>query len=211
MDINQIYKILYETYGSQNWWPADTKEEIVIGAILTQNTSWVNVEKAIANLKGEGLCTLDGVLSVDTGALAELIRPSGYFNQKAIRLQTVASFILSDAWKKCIKSCKNIDTLRNMLLSVKGIGPETADSILLYVYDKPIFVIDAYTKRVFSRLGFLPIDASYQAYQDLFMNGLKHDAAVFNEYHALILNLCKSHCKVKPVCEGCPVRKGCNI
>lgn len=203
-----IYKKLYENFGKQNWWPAQTKLEIIIGAVLTQNTAWPNVEKAINNLRQNRLLSFKKISKIKTDKLAALIKPAGYFNIKAKRLKNVLEFIknnydgdLRDMQKT------NALSLRTRLLEINGVGPETADSILLYAFNKPIFVVDAYTKRIFVRLRIAPKDSSYEDLQRLFMKNLKLDARLFNEYHALIVKLGKDYCKKsKPKCAICPIR-----
>lgn len=191
-------------FGNQNWWPADTKEEVIIGAILTQNTSWKNVEKSILNLKEKGVCTFQGIKSLEVSYLANLIYSSGYYNQKAIRLKYIAQNVN-------LKKLANYSVLdlRNYLLSINGIGPETADSIILYAFEKSIFVIDLYTKRIFSRLGFLSITDSYEKFQQLFMKNLDNSTILFQEFHALILKFSKQYCMKKPKCERCLLNNQC--
>ncbi len=195
----KVYDILFKEYGPQYWWPCSSNEkfEIIIGAILTQNTSWNNVAKAINNLKEADLIASDKILKVDITKLKELIRPAGYYNQKAERLKIIAEFF---------KDNKNIT--RESLLKIKGIGPETADSILLYAYNKPYFVIDAYTKRIFNRLGLVNTE-DYEELQQIFSNTLDSNPKLFNEYHALIVNLGKNICKKKPLCVNCPLNSIC--
>lgn len=198
-NIKLIYDELFQAFGHQHWWPytdeKNKKLEISLGAILTQNTNWQNVEKALKNLKSQKLFSLKRLEDINTKRLAALIKPSGYYNQKAKKIKEFISFL---------KSNKEIS--RENLLSVWGIGPETADSILLYAYDNPIFVVDAYTKRVMSRLGFK--EETYDELQGLFMQELPEDAQLYNEYHALLVRLGKDFCKTKPVCEWCPLRGG---
>ena len=198
----EVYNTLFDYYGPQNWWPGESFDEIVIGAILTQNTNWINVEKAINNLKENDLCSLESIikLPITTSILPTLIKPSGYYNIKAKRLINTAQTINYPNF--CSKN-DNLDTLREKLLSINGIGPETADSILLYAYSQPIFVIDTYTKRLFSRIGLVDEKTSYQNFQKLFMENLEHNTKLFNEYHALIVVHCKNKCKVKPICSDC--------
>lgn len=202
-----IYQVLYRTYGPQRWWPGDTAFEMMVGALLTQNTAWVNVEKAIANLKRERLLTVSRLHSVPASKLASLIRPSGYFNIKTKRLKHLLAFIRSryaGSLKKMFAD--DPETLRRKLLGVNGIGPETADAILLYAGEKPFFVVDAYTKRVFSRHGFIPGNAEYHAVQKLFTGNLPRDTRMFNEYHALIVRIGKKYCKKgSPLCSECPL------
>lgn len=202
----RIYDKLYAFYGPQDWWPGDTPFEVAVGAILTQNTNWSNVEKAIANLKAARLLNAGSMHSVPIRRLASLIRPSGYFNVKAKRLKAFLSFLHKE-FRGSMKEMKKAETgsMRQALLEVNGIGPETADSILLYALDKPVFVIDAYTKRVMSRHGIMDFDASYDEYQLLFHQALDNDLALFNEYHALLVMAGKDFCKPKPLCERCPL------
>ena len=201
-----IYRHLYDHYGPQGWWPGDGPFEIIIGAILTQNTNWKNVEKAIANLAENNCLSPEKLRNLDVETLAGLIRPAGYFNQKSQRLKGFIDWL----FKKHDGSIESLaalptSTLREQLLSLKGIGPETADSICLYAFDKPLFVVDTYTARIFGRHGFLEPGCGYQEIQELFHAGLEHDIALFNEYHALIVQLGKEHCKRKPICKGCPL------
>ena len=202
----EIYDKLYAFYGPQHWWPGDSPFEVAVGAILTQNTNWSNVEKAIANLKAARVLSAHALHRVPAAELALLIRPSGYFNIKAGRLKAFLAFILT-AYRGSMKKMGKGDTasLRQELLNVHGIGPETADSILLYALDKPVFVIDAYTKRVMSRHGILDHGASYDEYQRMFHELLGNDIRLFNEYHALLVMVGKDYCKPKPLCANCPL------
>ena len=199
----EIFNRLYKKFGEQHWWPADTKDEVVIGAVLTQNTAWNNVEKAIANLKKAGVLSLSDIARVNEELLKELIKPAGFFNQKALYLKNVAYFIKNHGGFPHL-SKKSTHELRKMFLSVKGVGKETADSILLYAFERPVFVVDAYTKRVVSRHK-LSEDLTYDNIQKLFMENLPLDVNLFNEYHALIVKLAKEYCKKKPLCKGCPL------
>lgn len=195
------------TFGPQNWWPGDTPFEIMIGAVLTQNTAWTNVERAICNLKEEQMLSLEAINGVDTGLLAALIRSSGYYNQKAARLKGLISYI-SDTHGD-LDNFFNQDgaTLRAELLSIKGIGPETADSITLYAAEKPTFVVDAYTHRIFSRHNMVAEETDYYQIQDFFISNLPEDLQLYNEYHALIVRLGKNYCKkTKPLCDTCPIK-----
>lgn len=201
--LKPIYKKLYSSFGPQHWWPADSAFEVMVGAILTQNTSWRNVEKAINNLKERRLLNLKRLDRLPQKKLAALIRPAGYYNIKAKRLKEFLNFYRANAKKI---PAQDTGILRRRLLAVHGVGPETADSILLYALGKPVFVVDAYTKRVFSRHGFIKEDASYEEVQALFMRDLKKDVQLFNEYHALIVKLAKDFClKNKPRCRACPL------
>ena len=206
MDLMQIYRQLYKKYGPQHWWPGDSREEIIIGAILTQNTNWKNVERAIENLKKNNLIDFSSILKTRGSKLSQLIKPAGYHNQKAKKLKLAAEFFTTQAEqnsaacsgtkssacelnKKPTTKCQ-IPT-REQLLNIWGIGPETADSILLYAYKQPEFVVDAYTKRIFSQIKLIKPDAKYQEIKEFFESNLKKDAKLFNEYHALIVRLGK--------------------
>lgn len=202
----EIYKKLYNAFGPQHWWPGDTPFEIAVGAILTQNTNWGNVEKAIDNLKKEKALSAKAIHNMPISKLASLIMPAGYFNIKAKRLKEFINFLMNDYHGSMERMKKEeINSLRHKLLSVNGIGPETADSIMLYALDKPIFVIDAYTKRVLSRHKILGHDESYEKFQGLFHSSLKKDMQLFNEYHALFVRVGKIFCKTKPICKECPL------
>ncbi|HSE83668.1 MAG TPA: endonuclease III domain-containing protein [Thermodesulfobacteriota bacterium] len=204
--IKGFYNALYKRYGPQKWWPAETELECILGAILTQNTAWKNVEKALGNLKKEGLISVGKLASIPTLSLAELIRPSGYFNQKAVKIKNFINFLIQNYDGSLEKMFEeDTETLRERLLSIRGIGPETADSILLYAGKKPIFVVDAYTYRVLLRHGLLSEETTYQEIQEFFMGSIPEDTQLFNEYHALLVKLGKEHCRKKPVCEGCPL------
>lgn len=200
----RIYEALYTHFGPQGWWPGDGSFEIMVGAILTQNTSWKNVEKAIANLRAAGVLSPEEMLQLGEGELAELIRPSGYYRVKANRLRHFLSF-LRDGYGFRLEAMLHqpMAKIRAELLQVKGVGPETADSILLYAGGYPIFVVDAYTKRIFVRHGLAGEGSSYQELQDLLMSALPRDARLFGEYHALLVRLGKSHCLGRPKCRGC--------
>lgn len=205
--IKVFYKKLFKRYGPQGWWPGDSTLECVLGAVLTQNTSWTNAEKAISNLKKENIISIDKLSAVSTGVLASIIRPSGYYNQKAVRIKDFITFVV-DMYEGDLEKMFREDTsgLRNKLLTIKGIGPETADTILLYAAHKPVFVIDAYTYRVLSRHGLVPEYTTYEEMQELFMDSLSEDREVFNEYHALLVRVGKEHCRKRsPLCEGCPL------
>lgn len=203
-----IYSRLYDAFGPQHWWPGETPFEIMIGAILTQNTNWKNVEKAIKNLKEAGIFSPSQMLEVHPQKLATLIKSSGYFNQKAKKLKNFLKFF-KEEYGFSVERMKgeSQERLREKLLSVKGVGKETADSILLYALEKPIFVVDAYTYRVLSRHNIIPEDANYDEIQELFMNNLEHDVQLFNEYHALFVKVGKDYCKRNPLCDTCPLRE----
>jgi endonuclease III related protein len=207
-EIKAIYKKLYARFGPQRWWPADTPFEVMVGAILTQNTSWGNVEKAIDNIKRNKLLAPIKLHVLSHARLAFLIRPAGYYNIKAKRLKNFLDFFVRQ-YQCSIKkaSCEDTFFLREQLLSVSGIGPETADSMLLYALERPVFVVDAYTRRVLSRHGLVAHDADYAVVQDLFMENLKPDVQLFNEFHALLVRLGKEFClKNKPRCALCPLK-----
>ena len=206
--LNAFYKSLYGYFGPQHWWPAKSRLEVMVGAILTQNTSWSNVEKAIKNLKQHKLLGLSALCSLPHNKLASLIRSAGYYNLKAKRLKGFLEF-LRNSYQGNLKKMrrKGIRGLRNQLLCVNGIGQETADSILLYALDKPVFVVDAYTKRILLRHNLIEEDAGYEEVQNLFMQNLKNEVKLFNEYHALLVKLGKETClKSKPKCNICPLR-----
>jgi len=204
-----MYDILLKAFGPRGWWPADTEFEVIIGAILTQNTSWKNVKKAIDRLKKEDLLSPHALLKLKEDELADIIRASGYYNQKAKKIKNFLKF-LSDNYSLSLEKMEKEDIipLRNKLLSIRGIGPETADSIILYAFNKPIFVVDAYTYRIFSRHGLIPQESNYDEIQSLFMDNLEPDVELFKEFHALIVytgNLCCS--KSKPKCNKCPLNE----
>lgn len=205
--IHIIYKTLFKTFGPQYWWPGETPFEVAVGAILTQNTNWGNVEKAIDNLKSARALTAKTIHEMPANRLSALIRPAGYFNIKAKRLKAFISFLMKD-YQGSMKKMKREDRylLREKLLAVNGIGQETADSILLYALDKPIFVIDAYTRRVLSRHKIMEHDKSYEEFQKLFHSSLQEDMELFNEYHALFVKVGKTYCRTKPLCEECPIK-----
>lgn len=210
--ITDIYNILYKMYGPQNWWPADTPFEVIVGAILTQNTSWTNVEKAIKNLKQAKKLTLKRLNSLKANQLSLLIRPCGYHNIKAKRLKNFVTYVVK-TYNADLNNLFShpIKRLRAELLNINGIGPETADSILLYAAGKPVFVVDAYTMRIFQRQGLLKKDAKYDTTQKLFKENLPKAAKLFNEYHALIVKHGKDICKKKPKCFKCAIHKECEF
>ena len=203
-----IYEHLYDRYGPQDWWPGQDCFEIIVGAILTQNTNWKNVEKAITNLNEKGCLSPVKLGAMSAEEIAPLIRPAGYFNLKTQRLKNFLNWLF-EKHDGCLEALQAMSpsTLRENLLSIKGIGPETADSICLYAFDKPVFVVDAYTARIFGRHGMLEPGCGYHDIQELFHCGLDKDVTLFNEYHALIVQLGKEHCKRKPVCAGCPLEE----
>lgn len=202
-----VYQRIFSLFGPQRWWPADSPFEIIIGAILTQNTNWHNVEKAIKNLKKARVLEAKKLYKLPHSKLAGLIRPAGYFNIKAGRLKEFLRFFFQN-YQGDLKNMRNKKSavLREELLAVKGIGPETADSILLYALNRPIFVVDAYTRRILFRHSLIEEDASYSQIQNLFMKSVQNDVELFNEYHALLVRLGKDFClKSKPKCSICPL------
>lgn len=203
-----IYRTLYEAFGPQHWWPGDSIEEIIIGAVLTQNTNWDNVKKAITNLKNNNSLSLAKIAKMELSDIAFCIRPSGYFNIKARRLQSVAEYF-TEKYDNNFEAMKqlNPDELRKELLGVHGVGEETADSILLYALYMPVFVVDAYTRRMGERHNLFPKKSSYSTIKQYFEKNLSKDVYLFNEFHALIVHLGKHFCKPKPGCNECPLKK----
>ena len=201
-----LYSRLYKAFGPRDWWPGDTTFEVVVGAILTQNTAWRNVRKAISNLKSRSLLSPQALYHVPVQDLATVIRPAGYYNIKAWRLKHFVRFLFQESAGDLGRLlAKDIDTLRGKLLSINGIGPETADSILLYAGGKPTFVVDAYTRRILFRHNLIPEETSYDEVRDFFMDCLEPDASMFNEYHALLVHVGHTFClKKNPKCSGCP-------
>lgn len=205
-----MYRILLREHGHAAWWPGETPFEICLGAILTQNTSWGNVEKALGNLRARGLLSFAALAALEASQLAPLIRPSGYFNVKARRVRSFLAFLGREYGGRAEKMAgEDPWTLRAKLLSVDGIGPETADSIVLYAAGLPLFVVDAYTRRIFSRLGLLRGDESYDQVQRFFMQRLPEDAALYNDYHAQLVLLGKNTCRTRPRCAACPLAGRC--
>jgi len=204
----EIYNLLFTAFGPQNWWPAETDLEMMIGAILTQNTSWSNVEKAIQNLKEKDLVSEKGLRDIPAPILAEYIRPAGYYNLKVRRLKNLISLI-HDKHDGDLNSLFSLDTetIRKELLSVKGIGLETADSMILYGAGRALFVVDTYTHRILSRHNLIEEEAGYFEVQMLFMDTLPHDVELFKEFHALLVKTGKDFCRRKPLCPDCPLEK----
>ena len=204
--LTEIYQLLFRYFGHQHWWPGESRFEIITGAVLTQNTNWANVEKAIANLKAANLLTADKLHNLDITELAELIRPAGYYNIKAKRLNNFLDWLFENYDGK-LTSLDRLDTnrLRAELLGVKGIGRETADSILLYAFSREVFVVDTYTARVVLRHSLIDVDADYEQIRELFQSNLPADTKLFNEYHALLVRLGKEFCKPRAKCDRCPL------
>ncbi len=207
-----IYRRLLDRFAPQHWWPADEPFEVIIGAILTQSAAWGNVEKAIGNLRGAGALSPRALRKLPRAKLAELVYPCGYYNAKALKLKAFALWLgnhYNDDLDRLF--ALNAEDLRQQLLSVHGVGPETADSIILYAAGKPVFVIDAYTRRIISRLGLAPEKESYAAYQALFTKNLPPDAQLYNEYHALLVCLGKNVCRRQPLCADCCLNDICRF
>lgn len=204
--LRQIYKLLYDRFGPQGWWPHRSRFEIITGAVLTQNTNWSNVEKAIANLDSAGLLSPEKMHALKTSELAELIRPAGYYRIKAKRLKNFTDWLFAH-YQGRLENLEALDTtrLRHELLHIKGIGPETADSVLLYAFERQVFVIDSYTARVAVRHSLIQADADYEQLQYLFESNLPADIRMFNEFHALLVRLGKQYCRPKARCTGCPL------
>ncbi|MBN1515066.1 hypothetical protein JXA32_00700 [Candidatus Sumerlaeota bacterium] len=210
--IRRIYEQLLKAYGPQHWWPAEGEDELIIGIVLTQNAAWSNVERALSRLKEAGACDLRSALSLPDARLAELIRPAGYFNLKTRRLKAVARYFI-ERWDCDYASMRRADPmeLREELLGVYGLGRESVDCVLLYLLGFPVFVIDAYTLRIGARHGLFAEGASYEEARRIFESALPCDAAQFNEYHALLVQVGKHQCKPKPRCEGCPLNQRRNF
>jgi endonuclease-3 related protein len=202
----KIYQSLLSAFGPRHWWPAKTSEEVIFGAILAQNTTWKNAKRAITALENADKLSFEAIKKMNEKKLGELVKPARFFNQKAKALKVFAEYF-GNKYNFNIKKMKRLPLahVREELLSLYRIGPETADSILLYALQKPIFVIDAYTKRIFSQHGFMKIDDSYAAYQNFFMNNLPLDVQLYNEFHALLVHTGYLYCKPKPLCGECPL------
>ena len=206
--LTEIYELLLERFGPQHWWPGQTQFEIIIGAILTQNTNWTNVEKAVGNLKNANALCAESLHRMNVSELAALIKPAGYFNIKAKRLKSFLKWLF-DEYGGQLENIEQLSTarLREELLNIKGIGPETADSILLYAFQRSVFVVDAYTSRVTTRHGLIEAGCDYRQLQELFQSNLTEDVQMFNEYHALLVRVGKEFCRPTARCSGCPLEK----
>jgi len=210
-DPDWLYHRLFDHFGPQYWWPAETPFEVMVGAILTQNTAWTNVEKAIANLRESDALSVDAIVAAEPAQLAEWLRPSGYFNIKAKRLQSFCHWYVEQGGYETLQK---LDTkaLRHALLAVHGVGAETADDMLLYAFERPLFVVDAYTRRLFTRLGLIEGGEGYehlrQLVEDHFGRGMRQ-TKLFNELHALIVAHAKVFCLKRPKCKGCPLGRRC--
>lgn len=205
----EIYQRLLSAYGPQGWWPGESRFEVIVGAILTQATAWRNVERAIERLKAAGALSPEKLARLSEEELAELIRPAGFFRQKTRRLRALLRLIRQHGDVEGLLSLP-AGELRRKLLALPGIGPETADSILLYAAGYPVFVVDAYTKRILHRLGLLPDEkVGYEEVQELFEKELPRDPKLYGEYHALLVRHAKDHCRARPRCPGCPLAPVC--
>jgi endonuclease-3 related protein len=206
--LRSIYDALFRHFGPQHWWPGRTRFEVCVGAVLTQNTSWANAEKAIRRLKEEKALTVEALHKVPEPILAEWLRPVGYFNLKARRLKAFVAMMVTRFDGNVRRMfAEETGALRRILLATPGVGPETADSILLYAGGRPVFVVDAYTRRFLVRHGWLRADASYDEIAELFVRAIPADEALYNEYHALLVALGKDYCRPRPDCEACPLRR----
>ena len=202
----EMFNLMLVQFGPQHWWPGDGPFEMMVGAMLTQNTSWTNVEKAINNLKVMNLLTVEAIHEIPVERLADIVRPAGYYNIKASRLKNLVNMLMERYGGNIFRLFdEDMDAQRTTLLSVKGIGPETADSIILYAAKKPIFVIDAYTHRILNRHNMADDQAAYDEMQDIFMSSLEPDHNLFNEFHALIVRTAKLYCRKIPQCDKCPL------
>lgn len=211
MALKKIYNTLHRYHGPQHWWPGETPFEVMVGAVLTQNTAWTNVERAIANLLENDALSAEVIVKTHPKRLASWLKPSGYFNIKAKRLKNLCRWYLQQGAYEALSEWPT-DELRQGLLSVNGVGPETADDILLYAFNRPVFVIDAYTRRLFKRLGEVDGEESYEQLRQLFEQGLDGESdpvQLFNEYHALIVIHAKDFCRSKPLCEACCLQAQC--
>lgn len=203
-----LYQRLFQAHGPQHWWPGETPFEIMVGAVLTQNTAWNNVERVIGRLRAANRLTPEAILALPLPELAELIRPAGYFNVKATRLRNLCQCLLDAGGESALRDLPS-DRLRRALLAVSGIGPETADDILLYAFARPVFVVDAYTRRIGERLGLLEARDGYETIRARFESALGLDVALFNELHALLVRHGKEVCRPRPRCQGCVLAEDC--
>lgn len=208
--LQQVYRLLYQRHGPQHWWPANSPFEVMVGAILVQNTNWQNVERAIACLEGEIRLSPQQVLEIGEEHLAELIRPAGYFRVKAGRLRNFCSYLLDAGDLDSLQELSTPD-LRAGLLSVKGVGPETADDMLLYAFERPVFVVDAYTRRIFSRIGWIEGGEGYESLRLSVQRAMPAQVRMLNEFHALLVRHAKASCHKRiPACAACCIASICN-
>ena len=203
-----VFNSLLTAYGPQHWWPGETPFEIMVGAILTQNTAWTNVEKAIANLVKHDKLSPEAIIAARRDHLANWLRPSGYFNVKAERLKNFCRWYVAMGGFSVLSKMQTGE-LRDALLTVSGVGPETADDIMLYAFERPVFVIDAYTRRLFSRLGQVPAEVVYEDLRLAFEDKLGPDVGMYSEFHALIVVHAKTVCRVRPQCAACVLQQEC--
>ncbi len=205
-----IYRALRRAHGPQRWWPGESPFEVVVGAVLTQNTAWKNVEKALVNLRIRGLLDPEGIQKTSRSRLQRLLRPAGYFRVKEVRLRSVVSWWHERGGERGLAKLP-LGPLRRDLLAVHGVGPETADSILLYALGRPTFVVDAYTRRIFRRLGLVPEAWSYEEVRTFFEGNLPRNVALWNDFHAQIVRLGSTRCRPKPLCSACSLRRRCLV
>ena len=206
--LDEVYQQLYEALGPQHWWPAESAFEVVLGAVLVQNTAWRNVEKAIENLRQSDLLSAGAMYQLPPEELEELIRPAGYFRMKTRRIRNLLDYLFTQHEGSLSAMLKvDTETLREQLLQINGIGPETADSILLYAAERPVFVVDTYTNRILKRHGWIEHEADYSTIQAHFQTHLEADAQLYNEFHALLVRIGNLYCRKKPRCEECPLAK----
>ncbi len=208
MTLKEVYALLHRAYGPQGWWPAETPFEVMVGAVLTQNAAWTHVERAIAALKAKGCLTPACLCTLPEEALWTLIRPAGFFRVKARRLKALCAWYVGEGGYEALRRLPT-DKLRHGLLAIHGIGPETADDILLYAFQRPVFVIDAYTRRLFARLGLIRGDEGYEVLRRRFEAALPGDVKGYQEYHALIVRHAKEVCRKRPLCPRCCLRPLC--
>ncbi|MCK5547697.1 MAG: endonuclease III domain-containing protein [Thermoplasmata archaeon] len=204
-----IYETLLDHYGEQHWWPAETPFEVIVGAVLTQRTSWTNVEMAIENLKRAGMMNVDAIAGSDLDTLREMVRPSGFYNVKAERIRNLSRYLRDNHGGLDEFFAQDLSDMRRELLDLAGIGKETADSIILYAADKPMIVVDAYTKRLCQRLPFPVKTLSYDHIQSYFQDSLPPNVSLYKEFHALIVIHGKERCRTKPLCTDCPLARLC--
>lgn len=206
--MHRLWSTLRDAHGAQNWWPADSRFEVLTGAVLIQNTAWTNVEKAIANLRSAGLLDAGAVLALPQSDLGQIIRPAGTFNVKAKRLQALCGWFHAEGGFEVLDTWSTAH-LRTALLDVHGVGRETADAILVYAFQRPVFVVDAYARRIFGRFGLLPADLDYETLRASVENAVSVDADWFNEFHALLVAHAKVYCRARPRCMQCPLSRTC--
>ncbi|MFZ5537857.1 MAG: endonuclease III domain-containing protein [Pseudomonadota bacterium] len=208
MTLLEAYRRLDDAWGPQHWWPGESRLEVMVGAVLTQNTAWSNVERAVASLKAAGALSIEALLALSLDELAALIRPAGYFNVKARRLRALLEWVSAAGGEEALAQWSD-DALRAGLLGVRGVGPETADDILLYAFERPVFVIDAYTRRILGRLGLVDPGTGYEHLRAVIEAELPPDVPLYNQFHALLVAHGKEICRSRPRCAACVLRDGC--